>query len=178
MAALAARECTGWMAYSEGVFDDVNKALLAGLSANSHANADEALAAYAERYLNAVDSNTQEWGAWLKQWGRPYTVDSEKAFTQLANLRTRSSMFMVIPPVGLQDRTDACKRNHHGYRRMDARTPHSGGLILEHSGEAPAGSLRPRSATPRVRPALQSHALVQIVGGPSGPTDSLYGEER
>jgi len=41
------------MAYSEGTFDDINKALLAGLGSGNFESSKEVLEAYAQRYFNA-----------------------------------------------------------------------------------------------------------------------------
>ncbi|MCA9442550.1 MAG: hypothetical protein KC964_17235 [Candidatus Omnitrophica bacterium] len=77
---------TGWMAYSEGVFDDVNKALLAGLSSGVYNSAREILETYAERYFHADTENRSEWASWLTVFGRPFDVDlaqSRKVFSVL-----------------------------------------------------------------------------------------------
>jgi hypothetical protein len=86
-AALEEQGCTGWMAYSEGVYDDVNKALLAGLSTQRFADASGVLRAYAAKYLDARAGMPEAWASWLHQWGRPYAVDTlaaGKDFTKLA----------------------------------------------------------------------------------------------
>jgi len=83
---LAGHGCQGVMAYSEGVFDDVNKAILAGLASGRYSSTDELLRAYAVRYLGASEDNAAEWVAWLKLWGRPFEVDvaaAEKTLEQL-----------------------------------------------------------------------------------------------
>jgi hypothetical protein len=48
---LAARGARGFMAYSEGDHDDVNKALVAGLGSGLYPSADAVLRAYADRYF-------------------------------------------------------------------------------------------------------------------------------
>ncbi|MCC6487008.1 MAG: hypothetical protein IT364_05865 [Candidatus Hydrogenedentes bacterium] len=78
-AALERQGCTGWMAYSEGVYDDVNKALLAGLSTHSFADADKVLRGYSAKYLDGREGQPEAWAAWLRQWGRPYAVDTAAA---------------------------------------------------------------------------------------------------
>ena len=90
--ALTAHGCTGVMAYSEGVFDDVNKCLLAGLSSGRFASSDEVLKAYARRYLGASDTSVTEWAAWLLAWGEPYTLDAEKAQRKLDTLHRTNPM--------------------------------------------------------------------------------------
>lgn len=87
VAALEAHGCTGVMAYSEGVFDDVNKALLAGLTSGKCHSADGVLEAYARRYFGAEGDQAQQWTAWLKAWGRPFDVDAEEAARTLEQLR-------------------------------------------------------------------------------------------
>ncbi len=86
VAALKKHGCTGWMAYSEGVYDDVNKALLAGLSCEAYASGDEALRAYAHQYLGAGEADAEAWAQWLEQWGRPYSVDTVSAAEELDRL--------------------------------------------------------------------------------------------
>jgi len=79
VAALEQQGCTGWMAYSEGVYDDVNKAILAGLSTHRFADTDGVLRAYAAKYLDSRAGKPEAWAAWLHQWGRPYAVDTAAA---------------------------------------------------------------------------------------------------
>lgn len=59
----------GFQAYSEGMFDDCNKALLAGIGSGRFADADGVLRAYAERYFNAQGERAAAWSRWLTQWG-------------------------------------------------------------------------------------------------------------
>ena len=58
----------GFQAYSEGVFDDVNKTLLAGLSSGRFAAPDAALCAYAERYFEATRERAADWAKWFARW--------------------------------------------------------------------------------------------------------------
>ena len=81
---LKAHGCTGFMAYSEGVYEDVNKALLAGISSGRYATADEVLSAYAQRYFSP-DAG-REWGEWLKAWSRPYDADASALADQFVGL--------------------------------------------------------------------------------------------
>ncbi|GAB6186609.1 hypothetical protein [Thermopirellula anaerolimosa] len=76
---LVASGCTGVMAYSEGVFDDVNKALLAGLGSGEYASADEVLKAYARRYFGAEEATAAAWADWLRPWGLPFQRDADQA---------------------------------------------------------------------------------------------------
>ena len=73
--ALRERGMGGFMAYSEGQSDDVNKALLAGLSSGLFDDPLELLAAYAERYFGARGDDRAAWARWLAHWGSPFTVD-------------------------------------------------------------------------------------------------------
>lgn len=84
--ALEAQGCTGWMAYSEGVYDDVNKAILAGLSAHRFADASGVLRAYAAEYLDARAGKPEAWSVWLQQWGRPYVADTAPADAEYKKL--------------------------------------------------------------------------------------------
>ncbi|MCC6696109.1 MAG: hypothetical protein IT365_10815 [Candidatus Hydrogenedentes bacterium] len=79
IAALEQQGCTGWMAYSEGVYDDVNKALLAGLSTHSFAETDTVLRGYSAKYLDGREGQPEAWAAWLRPWGKPYAVDTSAA---------------------------------------------------------------------------------------------------
>lgn len=77
--ALAARGCTGWMAYSEGAFDDVNKAILAGLASGRCATAEAALRDYAATQFGADPAASAVWADWLAAWGWPYDRDAVAA---------------------------------------------------------------------------------------------------
>ncbi|MHB1357464.1 MAG: hypothetical protein ACYCZF_15965 [Anaerolineae bacterium] len=77
--ALESQAYHGWTAYSEGQFDDVNKALLAGLSSGQFATANEVLQAYAERYFAAKGADRAGWAEWLTRWGTPFTADITRA---------------------------------------------------------------------------------------------------
>lgn len=71
--------CTGYMAYSEGILDDINKAVLGALSSGKADNASSVLAAYAERYFGAGKSEQKDWARWISQWGDPWQVDTASA---------------------------------------------------------------------------------------------------
>jgi len=71
--------CTGFMAYSEGHCDDVNKALLGALSSGKASDAPSVLAEYADRYFGARGSTRRAWAKWLQQWGEPFAVDVKRA---------------------------------------------------------------------------------------------------
>lgn len=84
--ALHARGCTGWMAYSEGLFEDVNKAIVAGLSSGRCASALAAVRAFVETCFHVNDSSAHAWTQWLQQWGRPYHRDADEAQRELTVL--------------------------------------------------------------------------------------------
>jgi hypothetical protein len=65
----------GFAAYSEGSFDDLNKAILGGLSSGRFASANDVLAAYVERYFGIAGRDCVRWATWIAQWGRPHEVD-------------------------------------------------------------------------------------------------------
>ena len=87
---LAGSGVTGVMAYSEGVCDDVNKALFAGLASGQFRTADEVLRAYAQRYFAADQQQAAQWAQWLAAWGRPFDVDPQQSAQQLAALKQAS----------------------------------------------------------------------------------------
>jgi hypothetical protein len=83
---LKAQGVTGVVAYSEGIYDDVNKALLGGLwtdqyksSTDRYNSSDAILQAYAKRYFNADDAQARQWADWLTPWGQPFNVDAAAA---------------------------------------------------------------------------------------------------
>ena len=86
MADLKAQGVTAVTAYSEGVFDDVNKAILAGLASGQYQTADEVLEAYARRYFGVDPDTARLWAAWLKPWGKPFDVNTEKSAVALEML--------------------------------------------------------------------------------------------
>ncbi len=86
---LADQHVSSVMAYSEGVFDDVNKSLLAGIGSGQFADADQVLRSYAKRYFlgDSDDSDdAAEWAKWLRQWGIPYQVNTVAAIEQWKSL--------------------------------------------------------------------------------------------
>ena len=86
VADLKARGVVAIQAYSEGVLDDLNKAILAGLSSGEYGTADDVLAAYARRHFG-VDADTAKlWAKWLKAWGKPFDVDYPQSAATLQML--------------------------------------------------------------------------------------------
>jgi hypothetical protein len=77
--ALESAGATGFMAYSEGVFDDINKAILGGLTSGQSDDVHAQLAAYAERYLGAAGPDKKAWAKWIALWGSPWEVDTAAA---------------------------------------------------------------------------------------------------
>ncbi|MDB6028911.1 MAG: hypothetical protein JWM68_5134 [Verrucomicrobiales bacterium] len=66
---IAAQGADGFQAYSEGVFEDANKAILGGISSGKFPDAKAALKNYAERYFAATGSKAERWSDWLAAWG-------------------------------------------------------------------------------------------------------------
>lgn len=118
---LASQGCTGVMAYSEGLFDDVNKAILAGLGCGKYKTAEEVLRAYAARYLGADEKVAMDWSKWLTAWGRPFEVDPQAAAAALGQLSRpedirhwryqqwvlRCELFRLHRAIGIGDTWDA-----------------------------------------------------------------------
>jgi hypothetical protein len=79
---------TGYMAYSEGVCDDVNKALLGGLTSGMADNGMAILEEYAKRYFGASEKSAKDWSEWLASWSDSFAVDTKirrKQFDLLRN---------------------------------------------------------------------------------------------
>ncbi len=72
---LASRGAAGFLAYSEGDHDDINKAILAGLSSGQYSSADDVLQAYAERYFG---TDPKGWSELLHLMGDFETIDVVK----------------------------------------------------------------------------------------------------
>ncbi len=83
---LEAQGVTHLMAYSEGVCDDVNKAIYAGLASGRYASSADVLQAYAARHFGTDEETSRRWAAWLAGWGAPFTRDADQAQAQLALL--------------------------------------------------------------------------------------------
>ncbi len=84
---LRRQSVSGVMAYSEGIYDDVNKALLGGFWSGSHPSAGKLLEAYAGRYFSLADSEAQRWAAWVLPWGTPFNHDAASAKAQLSTFK-------------------------------------------------------------------------------------------
>ncbi|HOX57065.1 MAG TPA: hypothetical protein P5205_00225 [Candidatus Paceibacterota bacterium] len=83
---LSSQSVTGVMAYSEGIYDDVNKALLGALFTAKQNTPRDVLLAYAGRYFAADDPLARQWADWLAAWGAPYSVDAATARKTLTAL--------------------------------------------------------------------------------------------
>jgi len=87
VAFLAQQQADGFLAYSEGLCDDINKVLVAGLGAGNYETSDELLRAYAARYLGGDEA---AWSAWLSRMGRVDTVDPVEARSRFDEITTSS----------------------------------------------------------------------------------------
>ena len=74
----------GFQAYSEGACDEINKAILAGLSSGRFRTADEVLEAYAERHLGGDAKGWAEWLCGLGEIGTLDPVAARRVFDRLA----------------------------------------------------------------------------------------------
>ncbi|HOJ21201.1 MAG TPA: hypothetical protein PLY56_06680 [Armatimonadota bacterium] len=72
---IATMGAEGFQAYSEGQFDDINKALVAGLSSGQFDDASAVLRAYSARYFGASPAQAERWASWLAAWGDRAAVD-------------------------------------------------------------------------------------------------------
>lgn len=87
LAGMAASGMDGFVAYSEGAFDDVNKALLAGIASGRFADAEAVLRCYAGRYFGADAPTAAGWAEWLAGWSAPFARDlaaARREFDRLA----------------------------------------------------------------------------------------------
>jgi hypothetical protein len=119
---LRAQSVGGVMAYSEGIYDDVNKALLGGLFTGQYKTTSEVLVAYARRYFGANDAQARQWADWLAPWGMPYSVDAtaaRKAFDRLCGppfdwrrrqWEFKSDLFAANQKIGAGDKWTPARR--------------------------------------------------------------------
>ena len=73
---LVQRGASGFLAYSEGTFDEDNKVILAGLASGQYPSAAAVLEAYAERYFGGA---ARGWAEWLAAMGDVEAMDPAKA---------------------------------------------------------------------------------------------------
>ncbi len=78
---------SGFQAYSEGVFDDINKAILAGLASGRARTPHTILKIYARRYFGG---DADAWADWLEPWGDRRRVDLKAAETRFNRLARRA----------------------------------------------------------------------------------------
>ena len=93
---LVERKAAGFLAYSEGDHDDVNKAILGGLSSGQYATADEALKAYAQRHFGTSPAG---WSELLHRMGDFDSIETAKCrelFDRLAKGSAKSWRFQQV----------------------------------------------------------------------------------
>lgn len=83
---IAADGAEGFQVYSEGVFDDVNKAILGGMASGRFADAAAVLKRYSERYFDARGADAVSWAEWLASWGSRKAVKFPEAKQRLEQL--------------------------------------------------------------------------------------------
>lgn len=83
---LRSQAVTGVVAYSEGSYDDVNKALLGRLFVKRVPSSREIIEEYAGKYFAADSQQARRWADWLTPWGVPLKVDAAAARTALDGL--------------------------------------------------------------------------------------------
>jgi hypothetical protein len=86
LAAIADQGAEGFQAYSEGAFDDCNKALLGGLGSGGHASAAGVLESYAARYFSGRGGEASRWAGWLSRWGNRAEVDLASSAAEFESL--------------------------------------------------------------------------------------------
>lgn len=84
---LAERGADGFLAYSEDIFDDLNKAIMGGLASGRYPTADAVLQAYAERHLGGSPAG---WATWLATLGDIEHLDAAPARAEFARLAAES----------------------------------------------------------------------------------------
>ena len=84
---LVERGADGFLAYSEDVFDEINKAIMGGLASGQFASADAALCGYANRYLGG---DAEGWADWLAQLGRIEALPAGPARSRFNTLKADS----------------------------------------------------------------------------------------
>jgi hypothetical protein len=82
-----AKNAEGVLAYSSGAFDEINKAVLGGLSSGQYETAGQVLAAYARKYLGGDDHG---WAAWIDLMANPEKIDLAAARQEFDRLAKRA----------------------------------------------------------------------------------------
>jgi hypothetical protein len=116
---LVANNTQGFLAYSEGAFDEINKAVLGGLSSGQYETAGQVLEAYAQKYLGG---DAPGWAAWIALMAHPEENDlvaagpefdrlSQKARSgwRLQQLHERLNMFQADKAVRAQPEWNGAK---------------------------------------------------------------------
>ena len=94
------------MAYSEGVFDDVNRAILAGLSSGKFRSSDEVLRAYAGRVLWHRRADLRGLGPLAGRLGPPFRRRSAAVGRGIGRaVEENAARRLAAPPMGAQART-------------------------------------------------------------------------
>ncbi|MBU0715853.1 MAG: hypothetical protein KJ964_10905 [Verrucomicrobia bacterium] len=93
---LVSRGAAGFLAYSEGDHDDINKAILAGLASKQYSSADEVLHAYAKRYFGTNPAGWSELLHYLGDFETIETVKCRRLFDKLSRGVINSWRFQQI----------------------------------------------------------------------------------
>jgi hypothetical protein len=88
---IAEQGAAGYQFYSEGIYDDVNKAIVAALSSGKAGSIEEVLHEYAARYFGAKALDVGRWARWLAPWGDRAAVPLEKAAAEFKTLSARAT---------------------------------------------------------------------------------------
>ncbi len=85
---LASMGVTGFMAYDEGAFDDVNRALLAGISSGKYRNSLSVLENYVKRYFKIKNKQAvAKFVNWLMEWGNPQKTNLKEIQSDLRKIK-------------------------------------------------------------------------------------------
>ena len=167
---LKAQGVTAIQAYSEGVFEDVNKAILAGLASGQYRTADEVLEAYAQRYFG-VDADTAKlWAVWLKAWGKPFAVDTAPLRRDVGGAAEENTQArLAFTPVGVEARVVRHSPGNRPGNPMDARAVGGSRAVLGRPGpDSPRRVGLGASAPLHFRTMLRPVALVCELGQDQG----------
>jgi hypothetical protein len=83
---IARQGADGFQAYSEGVFEDANKAILGGLSSGTYPDTKAVLKKYAERYFASSPERADRWADWITAWGLRKSVKLPAAAEEFEDL--------------------------------------------------------------------------------------------
>ena len=82
---LQKRNFSGYMAYSEGIYDELNKVICGLISSGQVKEPKEAIDWYVKRYFET--DKIKEWCEYLYQWRMPFKVDLQQAHEDLLFLK-------------------------------------------------------------------------------------------